>query len=75
MAYAMQNLGWKFYLINGAWDILYLVVIYFFFIETKGLKLEDIAVKFEGHDFFYGAGLSSKVLDGKSDLEVTTSAA
>ncbi|KAF5521693.1 Lactose permease [Colletotrichum aenigma] len=48
MAYAMADLGWKFYLINASWNLLFLVVAYFTFVETKGLKLEEIAAKFEG---------------------------
>jgi len=48
MSYAMADLGWKFYFINASWDIIFLAVIYFFYVETKDLKLEEIAVKFEG---------------------------
>jgi len=45
MPFAMQNLGWKFYFINAAWDLAFLVLVYFTFIETKGMKLESIAAK------------------------------
>jgi hypothetical protein len=45
MPFAMQNLGWKFYFINAAWDFAFLVLVYFAFIETKGLKLESIAAR------------------------------
>lgn len=48
MAYAMADLGWKFYFINASWNVVFLVVAYFTFVETKGLKLEEIAAKFEG---------------------------
>lgn len=48
LAYAMENIGWKFYFINAAWDFVFLVIAYFTFVETKGLKLEEINVKFEG---------------------------
>ncbi|KAL3457452.1 general substrate transporter [Aspergillus heterothallicus] len=50
MAYAMADLGWKFYFINAAWDFVFLVIAYFTFIETKGLKLEEINAKFEGKE-------------------------
>ncbi|KAJ0312557.1 hypothetical protein Brms1b_007920 [Colletotrichum noveboracense] len=46
--YLSKYLGWKFYLINASWNSLFLVVAYFTFVETKGLKLEEIAAKFEG---------------------------
>lgn len=48
MAYAMEDLGWKFYFINAAWDLVFLVLAYFTFVETKGLTLEEIALRFEG---------------------------
>lgn len=57
MAYAMENLGWKFYFINASWDLIFLVIAYFIFVETKGLKLEEIAAKFEG----------SRILEALSD--------
>lgn len=46
MSYAMGDLGWKFYIINAFWDILFLLIIYFVWIETRGLTLEEIAIKF-----------------------------
>lgn len=46
MSFAMSDLGWKFYLINASWDIMFLVFVFFFFVETKGLNLEEIAVRF-----------------------------
>ncbi|KAH8664741.1 hexose transporter [Xylariales sp. PMI_506] len=54
MPYAMENLGWKFYMINGTWDAIYVVVIYLFFVETKGMALEEISVKFEGSAILQG---------------------
>lgn len=44
----MADLGWKFYLINASYDMLFLVIIYFTWVETKGIPLEEIALKFEG---------------------------
>ncbi|KAH7022208.1 hexose transporter-like protein [Ilyonectria destructans] len=48
MAYAMADLGWKFYFINASWNLVFLVIAYFIFVETKGLSLEEISAKFEG---------------------------
>ena len=42
----MTDLGWKFYFINASWDVLFLIIIYFTWIETRRLTLEEIAVKF-----------------------------
>lgn len=49
MAYAMENLSWKFYFINAAWNFVFLIIAYFTFVETKGLTLEEINLKFEGN--------------------------
>jgi len=46
MPFAMQNLGWKFYFINAAWNLAFLILAYFAFVETKGLPLEAIAARF-----------------------------
>ncbi len=48
MSYAMDDLGWKFYFINASWNIIFFVVAYFLFIETNGVPLEEIALKFDG---------------------------
>ncbi|KAL2065314.1 hypothetical protein VTL71DRAFT_2983 [Oculimacula yallundae] len=62
MAYGMENLGWKFYFINASWDLVFLVIAYFIFVETKGLKLEEIAAKFEG----------SRILEVTSDEDLSS---
>ncbi|KAJ5833265.1 hypothetical protein N7474_001576 [Penicillium riverlandense] len=54
MAYAMADLGWKFYFINAAWDFVFLFIAYFTFVETKGLKLEEINARFEGTEILSG---------------------
>ena len=55
MSYAMQDLGWKFYLINASWDVVFCMIIYFTWVETKGLPLEEITAKFEGPDVLEGS--------------------
>ena len=80
MAYAMENLGWKFYFINAAWDFVFLIIAYFTFVETKGLTLEGIAEKFEGTtgEVIVGVGEHSSTeevgLDGKKQDGVVTKA-
>ena len=46
MPFTMQNLGWKIHFINAAWNLAFLILAYFTFVETKGLPLEAIATKF-----------------------------
>lgn len=46
MSYAMDNLGWKFYMINASWNIVFLAIVYFTWVETRRMPLEEIALKF-----------------------------
>ena len=67
LGYAMQNLGWKFYIINASYNILFLAAVFFLWPETKGLTLEEITVKFEGPAAVLFAGSGSESLDGKNE--------
>jgi hypothetical protein len=76
MGYAMQNLGWRFYLINASYNFLFLAAVYFLWPETKGQTLEDIALHFEPAQRVYGsepvlAGLDieDKVAGVKSSIK------
>ena len=51
----LQNISWKYYIIQIIFIAILLVVIYFTFVETKGLTLEEIAVKFDGGQEFDSA--------------------
>ncbi|KAK6520897.1 hypothetical protein TWF506_001139 [Arthrobotrys conoides] len=50
MSFAISDLGWRFYLINASWNVILTGLVFLFFVETKGLQLEEIALKF-GDDF------------------------
>ncbi|KAF1978267.1 general substrate transporter, partial [Bimuria novae-zelandiae CBS 107.79] len=65
MAYAMADLSWKFYFINASWNLVFLVIAYFTFVETKGLKLEEINAKFEGKDFIEGITADASSQEGE----------
>lgn len=39
---AIANSGWKYYLLYIFWDALGVIVIYFFFVETRGWSLEEL---------------------------------
>lgn len=45
--FALQAIGWKTYIINGAWDIVQFLVVAYFWIETKDLTLEQIDAKID----------------------------
>lgn len=62
MSLAMSDLQWKFYFINASWNVLFLIFVYFFFVETKGLKLEEIAEKFNESIYLDGVESGSDVV-------------
>jgi len=49
MPIGLNNIGWKMYMVNGSWDIIVVVLIAVFWVETKGKTLEEIDELFEGH--------------------------
>ncbi|OCF38449.1 hypothetical protein I317_07783 [Kwoniella heveanensis CBS 569] len=46
----LAKLGWKYYLVFLVFLIIQIIVIYFFFIETSGRTLEEVAALFDGED-------------------------
>ncbi|KAL3470299.1 general substrate transporter [Aspergillus californicus] len=46
----LEALQWKFYFVYIAVLVIECVVIWFYFVETRGPTLEEIAVLFDGHD-------------------------
>ncbi|KAF2489097.1 hexose transporter [Lophium mytilinum] len=71
MSYAMDNLGWKFFMVNASYDIIFLVVMYYFWIETKGIPLEEIAVKFGSETMSDGGDGNATFVDkGGVDIGV-----
>ncbi|EED17854.1 hexose carrier protein, putative [Talaromyces stipitatus ATCC 10500] len=48
MPIGLANIGWKMYMINGSWDIVILILIIVYWVETKGRTLEEIDAIFEG---------------------------
>lgn len=67
MAYAMANLGWKFYFINASWNFVFLIIAYFTFVETKGLKLEEINALFGDASVTDGIEAEQPVSEGSID--------
>jgi hypothetical protein len=44
--FAFAAIGWKFYMINGVWNVLQVAFVAYYWIETKGLSLDQIDNKF-----------------------------
>ncbi|TFB07389.1 Lactose permease [Trichoderma ghanense] len=47
---ALQNIGWKFYIYYCIWVAFIFVIVYFFFVETSGPTLEELAYLFDGKE-------------------------
>jgi hypothetical protein len=45
---ALDNIGWKYYIFYCVFLLAELLIIYFFFVETQYLPLEEIAKVFDG---------------------------
>ncbi|KAI9167827.1 Lactose permease [Paramyrothecium foliicola] len=59
----LEALQWRFYFVYIAVLVIECLVIYFYFVETKGPTLEEIAVLFDGEDS--AAGFARAEADGK----------
>lgn len=46
----VSNSGWKFYIAYDVWLLLELVVVYFLFVETGNLSLEETAAVLDGEE-------------------------
>lgn len=46
--FALDAIGWKTYIINASFDILMVLFVVFYWVETQGLTLEEVDVRFDG---------------------------
>lgn len=53
----LEALQWKFYFVYIVVLVIECLVIYFFYVETKGPTLEEIAILFDGEDSHVGGTL------------------
>ncbi|KAF8853833.1 MFS sugar transporter-like protein [Acephala macrosclerotiorum] len=65
--YALEAIGWKTYMINGAWDVLEVLFVLYFWVETKGKTLEEIDELFDGEKHSDAPDLEA-IMNGKADL-------
>ncbi|PPQ99579.1 LOW QUALITY PROTEIN: hypothetical protein CVT26_008400 [Gymnopilus dilepis] len=56
MPVALNKLAWKTYMINGAWDVIMLLLIMYYWVETKGKTLEAIDEAIDGVKHSKGGG-------------------
>lgn len=61
MPVALDKLGWRLYMINGGWDVLMVVAVLYYWVETKGKTLEEIDEVIEGRRAEGADASSSKI--------------
>lgn len=77
--FALAGIGWKTYMINGSWDVLVFAFIWWYWIEIKGMTLEEIDAVMDGvkHSDVPDVEVVEKGnykgdLPGKAEMNVTT---
>jgi H+/Cl- antiporter ClcA len=72
---ALNAIAWRYYIVFVVVLLAFGLTAYFFYPETKGYSLEQIAVIFDGEDAFVRAGTMEKVaMDGVDDSKSGSSA-
>lgn len=46
--FGLEHIGWKLFMINGAWNVGIFCFIWYYWVEVKGKTLEEIDVVFDG---------------------------
>ena len=64
---SMDAVGWKFYMINASYNIPFIFIIYFLWMETKNMTLEDVASRF-------GDGMNNAELIDSNEVQEEVSA-
>jgi hypothetical protein len=47
MPFALESIGWETYMVNASWDVLEVVFVVLYWVETSKLSLEEIEEVFE----------------------------
>ncbi|KAI5358653.1 putative major facilitator, sugar transporter, major facilitator superfamily [Septoria linicola] len=57
---ALDEIKWKYYIVYCAWLAVELIVVYFFYIETRYTPLEEIAKHFDGEGAMVGGAAATQ---------------
>lgn len=73
--FGMEAISWKVYVINASVDILFVMFVIFVWVETRGLKLEEVHKVFDGVKHSSVPDLEVVTVKGKGQLDKVDSAA
>lgn len=72
---AIDTIGWRYYAINAAWNVVISVIIWWVFVETNGYALEEVDKIFDDvihkDGVFIGTGKDAVVDDVEKVVEIT----
>ncbi|KAF8155794.1 MFS sugar transporter-like protein [Crassisporium funariophilum] len=66
--FALVAIGWKTYMINGAWDVVIIGLIAWYWVETKGTSLEEVDRVIDGEKHSDVPDLE-KIVKGEAKIE------
>lgn len=66
---AIEAIGWKIYMLNGAWDVFELLVIIFYWVETRNLSLEEVSALFDGEVHSQVTGIKDLIHSGSTNVD------
>ncbi|KAH7140417.1 general substrate transporter [Dactylonectria estremocensis] len=58
--FGLQAIGWKFYMVNGCFNVLMMIFVLVFWVETRGLTLEEV-------DDLFDKGKRARVVEHAKD--------
>jgi MFS family permease len=68
--FSLASIGWKTYMMNGSWDVLEVIFIWWYWVETKGKTLEEIDELLDGEKHSDGPDLEVIMMGKREDTTV-----
>ncbi|KAI0386744.1 hexose transporter [Hypomontagnella monticulosa] len=70
--YMFEAIGWKTYMVNASWNVIFWIGVFFFWVETKNKTLEEIDVLFDGVKHSDAPNLSKLMMEKEDVVTVET---
>lgn len=65
---ALADIAWKYYIVYCCWLAVEAVIVFYYYVETKGLPLEEIAKVFDGDHAIVGGGAASAKVEALTGM-------